>query len=91
MPKGDFLKLHWAKKKALIAKSKKEGRVTVTLVGRRIHVTCPYNPAFIGGAKALSGTYNDRSGVWSFRQEAHELVLSLAGSVFGLNSLEVEK
>lgn len=83
MPKGSFLQKHWAKKRAQIAASKAAGHVTVTVVQGRLHVTCPYNAAFVGGAKALSGTYNERSGVWSFRLEAQGLVSSLLRGIYG--------
>jgi hypothetical protein len=62
--------------------------VTVTRRDLTLHVSAPYDPAFVAGAKKLGGRWNPEQRVWTVplpaRAQLRELMICTYGTAAGL-------
>jgi hypothetical protein len=53
-----------------------------------MHVKSPYNPQFVGEAKALGGKWNPNGGTWIFDPRTEDRVRKLLKSIYGTDEIE---
>lgn len=84
---GAYFKIQWDRRIAKYNAIRAEGRAVMVQDGRRFSVICPHSIDFIKGAKELSGTWRDKTAVWTFRIQSYRLVYDLACTVFGADKV----
>lgn len=80
---GYYFKTRWDERNRVSEEIRRLGQVHMQQKGRRLRVICPLDEDFRKACIELSGTWRERSGIWSFRIQSFKLVYQAAVKVFG--------
>lgn len=82
-PSRPALRKFWAKKHKLAEQARDQGIVLIQYAGSRMQVTAPFTEEFLLEAHRLGGRWRTRTGMWSFPEPVHKLVLLHLKRIYG--------
>lgn len=82
-PSRPMLKRYWSRRNDYATRAREQGIVLIRYVSSRMHVVAPYTDEFVIQAHRLGGRWRKRSGVWSFPEPVHKLVIYHLKRIYG--------